>query len=241
MRSTARALDPESPLARVLDAIAVPSRGENLALVRRAQAGDDDARGELVVRNLRLVVSIAARYRPRTLGLAELVAEGVCGLLRAAETFDGRRGTAFSTYAVHWIRQRVSRVIANEDALVRLPVNVADRTPFVRASLDEPVYIGDDGVPETLADRLVSTRDEAPADVAAAAEALECLRAALQRLPARERSILALRFGLDGCEPLSLREAGKRFGIGGERTRQIEAKALARLRELHGVEAVACP
>lgn len=222
----------EGPLAQVLDAIAVPSRDENAALVARAQAGDEDARGELVVRNLRLVVSIAVRYRAQTLELAELVAEGVTGLLRAAATFDTSRGAAFATYAICWIRQRVAAAWRDQDQVVRLPRHVRDRTPLVLASLDAPLGFCDDGEPETLA-ALLQAGTEAPEDAAARAEAIERLRAALQRLPERQRIVLEMRFGLVDGEPRTHREVARRFGLSSQRACQIEAQALRRLREMH--------
>ncbi len=239
--------------------------------VRLAQAierGDDDARQHLVTANLRLVVSIAKRYTGHGLTLIDLVQEGNGGLMRAAEKFDWRRGFKFSTYATWWIRQSISRAIAEQSRTIRLPVHTHEKlakaarirrdaqlrlgreptdsdvareldltdeqfaalTQAARApvSLDAPT--GDDG--DTAVGDLIQDRDAAePLDSLAEAMMVEQLETALDQLDPRERDVLRLRYGLDEETPLTLEQVGRRFGVTRERIRQIEWKALRKLRQ----------
>lgn len=222
-------IDPESPLARALDAAAPPTRAEALELVRRAQAGDTAARDDLVTRNLRLVARVASWYRgARTMEAADLIAEGTTGLLRAIELFDHAHGTAFSTYATWWIRQRIAAAVADHDATIRRPRGSGKRHHRV-ASLDHQARTGDD---ETLGEQLPDASAVDPADDAAQQELRARLDAALASMPRRDADLLRLRFGLrpvGGGHACSLSEVGQVFRITRERVRQLENRALRRL------------
>jgi RNA polymerase primary sigma factor len=239
---------------------------DEVALAKRIEKGDDEATTRMVCANLRLVVSIARRYRSTGIPLLDLIQEGNLGLLRAVEKFDWRKGFKFSTYATWWIRQAIQRGIADRGRTVRLPVHIHEQlvrlrrerreleatlgreaTPdeIARAagmpttrvmqlfgaglaplSLETPV--GDSGE-TTIGDFVSDERDELFTDVMRTVGRQE-LERALSTLAERERMILALRFGLTGEEPMTLERIGERFGLTRERIRQLEAKALAKLR-----------
>jgi RNA polymerase primary sigma factor len=239
---------------------------DEVTLAKRIEKGDEEATVRMVTANLRLVVSIARRYRSTGIPLLDLIQEGNLGLLRAVEKFDWRKGFKFSTYATWWIRQAIQRGIADRGRTVRLPVHIHEQlvrlrrerreleatlgreaTPdeLARAagmstervlqlqgaglaplSLETPV--GDSGE-TTIGDFVSDDREELFADVMRTVGRTE-LERALSTLPERERMILALRFGLTGEEPMTLERIGERFGLTRERIRQLEAKALAKLR-----------
>jgi len=239
---------------------------DEVSLAKRIEKGDEDATHRMVCANLRLVVSVARRYRSTGIPLLDLIQEGNLGLLRAVEKFDWRKGFKFSTYATWWIRQAIQRGIADRGRTVRLPVHIHEQlvrlrrerreleatlgreaTPdeIARAagmstarvlqligaglapiSLETPV--GDSGE-TTVGDFVSDERDELFADVMKSVGRQE-LERALSTLAERERMILALRFGLTGEEPMTLERIGERFGLTRERIRQLEAKALAKLR-----------
>jgi RNA polymerase sigma factor (sigma-70 family) len=232
--------------------------------LRVAVAAGDEARRCFIQANLRLVVSIAKRYRTFGLPLLDLVQEGNLGLIRAVEKFEHTRGCKFSTYATWWIRQAISRAIADKGRTIRVPVHMLDvarrvtktaallaetlgREPSddeiaarlelpisavaeARRLLPDPISInsplGDDG---ELAD-LIEDRGESPFDLAAAAIQHDGILAALATLSDRERHVLLLRFGLAGAEPQTLDQLGQELHLTRERIRQIEAKALTKLR-----------
>jgi RNA polymerase primary sigma factor len=241
------------------------SRARRRQLQRAVSAGED-ARRRFILSNLRLVVSIAKRYRSPDMPLLDLVQEGNLGLIRAVEKFDHSRGCKFSTYATWWIRQAVSRSIADKARTIRLPAHVVELASRVRRMstrlaeasgheptpeeiathlglpvetvvdmqhlLPDPVSInapvGFDGT--ELSELIEDHAATAPFDAAAAALQGDDLRAALGSLSERERHVLELRFGLAGITPRTLEEIGQEFRVTRERIRQIEAKALARLR-----------
>jgi RNA polymerase sigma factor (sigma-70 family) len=226
-----------------------------------------EARRRFIQSNLRLVVSIARRYQTSGLPMLDLIQEGNLGLMRAVEKFDHRKGFKFSTYATWWIRQGITRAIADKSRTIRVPAHLGEtlsvlarcsahllktlgREPtaaelalesgfpiekVIDALAVEPdlvslsVAVGDDGTTE-LGDLLCDANAEAPYDVAAAALEAAALRQSLDQLSARERDVLTLRFGLTGADPLTLEEVGHRFHVTRERVRQIEAKALTKLR-----------
>jgi RNA polymerase primary sigma factor len=240
-------------------------RGTRNELRKKSIAGRD-AKQEFIQSNLRLVVSIAKRYQPCGLALIDLVQEGNLGLMRAVDRFDHRRGFKFSTYATWWIRQAITRAIADKSRTIRVPVHMvetvgqvtrstarlsrrlgrepttaelADDTGFtpekVRdaqrvapdpVSLSEPV--GEDDA--ELADFLEDPSAQASFDAAVSALEHAELRGFLETLSDREQRILELRFGLVGDRPHTLEEVGRKFELTRERIRQIEAKALSKLR-----------
>jgi len=241
---------------------------EEKLLARRVEQGDSAAREALVNANVRLVASVARRYMGRGLPLEDLMQEGTIGLLRAVDKFNYHRGYRFSTYATHWIRQAISRGIANHGRSIRLPAHVVDtltrihrireelsgtlgRSPtfqelaqassitearlvtFLRntaapTSLDAPVGEEAD---RDLADLLVAGEESSPQSAAFDDMVSDELWRALDHLSDRERDVVVLRFGLAGEEPMTLEDTGARLQITRERVRQIEAKALEKLRD----------
>jgi RNA polymerase primary sigma factor len=256
---------------RSIGRIALLSPTAEHALALRAAAGDMEARARLVECNLRLVVSVAKRYQGMGIGLADLIADGNLGLIRAIERFDPHRGVRVSTYASKWIRQTITRALANHSRTVRLPANVVELVRLYRSreqalmqrngratasdevcesismergrweemasaaltplSLDLP--LGGPGS-RRLHEVITDDREGSALDAILASNQLDRLRGFLTRLPDRERLILGYRFGLDGKEPHSLEETGRFLGVTRERIRQLEERALRRLREMDG-------
>ncbi len=240
--------------------------------LRRRSTEGHAAKQRFIQSNLRLVVSIAKRYQPCGLPLLDLVQEGNLGLMRAVEKFDHRRGFKFSTYATWWIRQAVSRAIADKSRTIRVPVHMVEtvaqvsraKARLVRTLGREPTpeelaeetgltperlrdaqrvtpdpvslfeHVGDDDL--ELADFLEDPNAQASFDAAVSAVEREELRAVLATLSEREQRVLELRFGLVGDRPRTLEEVGQEFRLTRERIRQIEVKALAKLRH-PGVQA----
>ena len=242
---------------------ALLSGAEECALATAIKAGDRDARARMIQSNLRLVVKIARDYTGRGMNLDDLIGEGNLGLIRAAEDFDPRFGTRFSTYAGHWIKQAIRHALTNTTATIRLPAHMvtllskwrkAERA-LTRELGQAPTF---DQVAVTLglsdAQRVLVERakrasqlrleggddegwspDEAgdhhegpEASLEADDERRDLLRR-LDRLDARERTIVSLRFGLDGNDPMTLKEVGRRLGVTREWVRKIEVRAVKKL------------
>ncbi len=251
-----------------IGAVALLTAQQEVELAKRIELGDEAARREMIEANLRLVVSIARRYVGRGLSFADLVQEGNFGLMRATEKFDHRRGNKFSTYATWWIRQAITRGLADKGRTVRLPVHIVERMSTInRITQDLRQVLGREPTMEEVAEAVGISPDELQAlfDVAETplsldmsmdpegdsaalgsivsdpdqvssfdqvytALRLRIVADAIQSLPERESEVLILRYGLGGQDPWTLGEIGERLAISRERVRQIEAKALERLR-----------
>ena len=201
---------------------------DEIALAKRVERGDRAAKERMINSNLRLVVSIAKRYRGHGVPFLDLIQDGVIGLNRAVEKFDYRKGFKFSTYATWWIRQACQRSVANQSATIRVPVHVQERQQKLnRARQRLEVSLGRQPTTEELAKATglklhhVEEADES--------FQRERVRSALSGLPERERRVLELRFGFDGQESLTLEEIGRVLELTRERVRQLEKSALTRL------------
>lgn len=259
--------DPVKMYLKDIGKVPLLSTEEEAELAKRMLDGDEDAKQKLSEANLRLVVSIAKRYVGRGMLFLDLIQEGNLGLMKAVEKFDYTKGFKFSTYATWWIRQAITRAIADQARTIRIPVHMVEtinrQVRAQRALLQElgreptPEEIGEYmGIPaekvveiqkiaqdpvslETpigeeedshLVDFIEDTKTIAPGDMAAQSMLREQLIAALHKLTPREEKVMRLRYGLDDGRQRTLEEVGKEFNVTRERIRQIEAKALRKLR-----------
>ncbi len=259
--------DPVRMYLKEIGKVPLLSADEERELAQKMEKGDEEAKKRLAEANLRLVVSIAKRYVGRGMLFLDLIQEGNLGLIKAVEKFDYRKGYKFSTYATWWIRQAITRAIADQARTIRIPVHMVEtinklirvqrqllqelgREPYpeeiavkmnlpverVReiqkisqepVSLETPIGEEEDS---HLGDFIQDDNVPVPADAAAETMLKEQLDEVLQTLTDREKKVLRLRFGLDDQRARTLEEVGKEFDVTRERIRQIEAKALRKLR-----------
>jgi RNA polymerase primary sigma factor len=240
---------------------------EEKVLVERMEKGDKEAKKRLAEANLRLVVSIAKRYVGRGMLFLDLIQEGNLGLIKAVDKFDYKKGFKFSTYATWWIRQAITRAIADQARTIRIPVHMVETiNKFIRAQRQLLQDLGREATPEEIAEYMQLPLDKireiqkisqepvsletpigeeedshlgdfiqddnmpVPAEAAAFTLLKEQLYDVLNTLSDREQKVLRLRFGLEDGRARTLEEVGKEFNVTRERIRQIEAKALRKLR-----------
>ncbi len=259
--------DPVRMYLKEIGKVSLLTPDEEILLAKRMAQGDESAKKQLAEANLRLVVSIAKRYVGRGMQFLDLIQEGNLGLIKAIEKFDYEKGFKFSTYATWWIRQAITRAIADQARTIRIPVHMVETiNKYVRISRQLLQELGRDPKPEEIAERMgiplekireiqkisldpVSletpigeeedshlgdfVEDEAalsPPDNAAFMMLKKQLEEVLDTLTEREKKVLSLRFGLEDGRGRTLEEVGKEFGVTRERIRQIEAKALRKLK-----------
>ncbi|MEA4964958.1 MAG: RNA polymerase sigma factor RpoD [Oscillospiraceae bacterium] len=259
--------DPVRLYLREIGRVPLLTPEREVELAKRVQEGDETARNDMVEANLRLVVSIAKRYTGRGLSFLDLIQEGSFGILKAVEKFDYTKGYKFSTYATWWVRQSITRAIADQARTIRIPVHMVEtmnkvlrtshtliqemgREPTSQevadklrmsvervdevlkmaqepVSLEAPVGEEDDS---RLGDFLPASSSQEPGEAAAAFLLKEQLLQVMKTLTPREEKVLRLRFGFEDGKAHTLEEVGKEFSVTRERVRQIEAKALRKLR-----------
>jgi RNA polymerase primary sigma factor len=259
--------DPVKVYLKEIGRVALLTPEEEVTLAKRMEQGDEEARKSLSEANLRLVVSIAKRYVGRGMQFLDLIQEGNLGLMKAVEKFDYTKGFKFSTYATWWIRQAITRAIADQARTIRIPVHMVETINKVKKVSSQLLHRnGHEPTAEEIAVELDMTADkvreilrvaqepvsletpigeeedshlgdfipdeEAPVPIDVASQILlrEQLGEVLSSLTPREEKVLRLRFGLEDGRPRTLEEVGKEFSVTRERIRQIEAKALRKLR-----------
>ena len=259
--------DPVRMYLKEIGKVPLLSAEEEIELAQRMEEGDEDAKKRLAEANLRLVVSIAKRYVGRGMLFLDLIQEGNLGLIKAVEKFDYRKGYKFSTYATWWIRQAITRAIADQARTIRIPVHMVETiNKLIRVSRQLLQELGREPLPEEIAEEMnlpvervreilkisqepvsletpIGEEEDShlgdfiqddnvpvPADAAAFTLLKEQLVEVLGTLTEREQKVLRLRFGLDDGRARTLEEVGKEFNVTRERIRQIEAKALRKLR-----------
>lgn len=259
--------DPVRMYLKEIGRVPLLSAQEEVELANLIEQGDEEAKRRLAEANLRLVVSIAKRYVGRGMLFLDLIQEGNMGLIKAVEKFDYRKGFKFSTYATWWIRQAITRAIADQARTIRIPVHMVETiNKLIRVNRQLLQELGREPAPEEIAKEMGLTPEkvreiqkiaqepvsletpigeeddshlgdfipdddaQAPAEAAAYELLKEQLKDVLDTLSEREENVLRLRFGLDDGRTRTLEEVGKVFGVTRERIRQIEAKALRKLR-----------
>ena len=259
--------DPVRMYLKEIGKVPLLSAEEEIDLAMRMEEGDEEAKKRLAEANLRLVVSIAKRYVGRGMLFLDLIQEGNLGLIKAVEKFDYRKGYKFSTYATWWIRQAITRAIADQARTIRIPVHMVETiNKLIRVSRQLLQELGREPQPEEIAEEMnmsvervreilkisqepvsletpIGEEEDShlgdfiqddnvpgPADAAAFTLLKEQLVEVLGTLTEREQKVLRLRFGLDDGRARTLEEVGKEFNVTRERIRQIEAKALRKLR-----------
>ncbi|NLJ34206.1 MAG: RNA polymerase sigma factor RpoD [Firmicutes bacterium] len=259
--------DPVRMYLKEIGRVPLLTAEEEVDLAKRMELGDEVAKRDLAEANLRLVVSIAKRYVGRGMLFLDLIQEGNLGLLKAVEKFDYTKGYKFSTYATWWIRQAITRAIADQARTIRIPVHMVETiNKLVRVSRHLLQELGRDPLPEEIAAEMGITEEKvrevmkiaqepvsletpigeeedshlgdfiedhdalSPVDAASFALLREQLEDVLETLTPREKKVLRLRFGIDDGRARTLEEVGQIFGVTRERIRQIEAKALRKLR-----------
>jgi len=259
--------DPVRMYLKEIGKVPLLSAEEEIELAQRMEQGDEEAKHRLSEANLRLVVSIAKRYVGRGMLFLDLIQEGNLGLIKAVEKFDYRKGYKFSTYATWWIRQAITRAIADQARTIRIPVHMVETiNKLIRVSRQLLQEYGREPLPEEIAQEMGIPEDKvreiikiaqepvsletpigeeedshlgdfipdddapAPADAAAFTLLKEQLMSVLSTLTPREEMVLKLRFGLEDGRARTLEEVGREFKVTRERIRQIEAKALRKLR-----------
>jgi RNA polymerase primary sigma factor len=259
--------DPVRMYLKEIGKVPLLSADEEIELAKKMELGDEDAKKRLAEANLRLVVSIAKRYVGRGMLFLDLIQEGNLGLIKAVEKFDYRKGYKFSTYATWWIRQAITRAIADQARTIRIPVHMVETiNKLIRVSRQLLQDLGREPTPEEIAKEMNMSEERVreilkisqepvsletpigeeedshlgdfiqddnvpvPADAAAFTLLKEQLTEVLDTLTDREQKVLRLRFGLDDGRARTLEEVGKEFNVTRERIRQIEAKALRKLR-----------
>ena len=259
--------DPVRMYLKEIGKVPLLSAEEEIELAKKMEQGDENAKKRLAEANLRLVVSIAKRYVGRGMLFLDLIQEGNLGLIKAVEKFDYRKGYKFSTYATWWIRQAITRAIADQARTIRIPVHMVETiNKLIRVSRQLLQELGREPTPEEIAEEMDMPVDRVreilkisqepvsletpigeeedshlgdfiqddnvpvPADAAAFTRLKEQLVEVLGTLTEREQKVLRLRFGLDDGRARTLEEVGKEFNVTRERIRQIEAKALRKLR-----------